>query len=809
MADEKLTGNLQTIDITREMQQSYLEYSMSVITGRALPDVRDGMKPVHRRTLFAMYDSGNTHDKSYRKSARTVGEVIGKYHPHGDSAVYDTLVRMAQPFSLNAPCVDGQGNFGSQDGDVCAAMRYTEARMSLYGETLLEDVYEGTVDMDPNYDESLVEPSVLPSRAPNLLINGSQGIAVGMATSIPPHNLREVCTAALALMDNPQLPMDKLIEIIPAPDFPTGGDLVNLETVRAAYKSGRGKCIIRAKAHFEDLKGGRKAIVFTQLPYQVTMSSQVAKMAALVNEKKIDSISDIRDESDKDGVRVVVDLKRGELPEVVLNQLYQMTDLQSTFSVHFLVISQGVPRTKNLRDLLIEWIHHRYEVVGRRSQFRLDKAQNQLEIAEGLRKALDQIDLVVAIVRGSKTSAIAKAELISKLGLSETQAQAIMDMRLRKLTGLESDELDAEIQTLTTNIQKLNLILTDQSELIRVVKEETQEIMDRFGRERKSTVVGSVDKVTKKDLIADEQVIVSLTTSGYIKRTDVEAYRKQKRGGKGKIGAGMKDEDEIKFVVPTMTHDLVMVFTNLGKVFALDALDIPEAGSTGRGKHLRNLVDLSPDEDVVTLLPLRGEVKGDLVFVTSKGLVKRTEVDSYKNIRSSGLVAIKIDLGDHLVKVVHAEKDSPLFLQTKKGMCIQFGTETIRQSGRQSMGVSGIRFKHKDDEVIDAEIINTEDPQILLITELGLGKRVDRESFRVQGRGGSGLVSYKTDKAGDVIALLQVQEGDELVIFTKSGQSIRVSSDSIKETTRAAKGVKVMDLTDEDVIASVGVVREV
>jgi DNA gyrase subunit A len=803
------SSNIQPIGITLEMKRSYLEYSMSVITGRALPDVRDGMKPVHRRTLYAMYDSGNTHDKPYRKSARTVGEVIGKYHPHGDTAVYDTLVRMAQPFSLNRPCVDGQGNFGSQDGDVCAAMRYTEARMSTYGEAILEDVYEDTVDMDINYDGSFTEPTVLPARVPNLLVNGSQGIAVGMATSIPPHNLTEVCQAALALIETPHMSIDQIMEILPAPDFPTAAEIVGTEGVRDAYKSGRGRCIMRAKSHFEDMKGGRKSIVFTQMPYQVTMSSQVEKIAALVNDKKIDSISDVRDESDKEGVRVVVELKRNEIPEVVLAQLYQMTDLQTTFSIHLLVIANGAPRTMNIREIIQEWVNHRYEVVTRRSLFRLTKAQDQMEIAAGLRKALDVIDVVVQIIKSSPDVSQSKARLVELLKISERQANAILEMKLRKLSSLESIELDKEIGELNEVISYLKNILDNRSVLVELIKTEIQEVIDRFGYKRRSVILGATAKVTKKDMIADEQVIISFTTSGYIKRTDVDSYRKQKRGGKGKIGAGMKEEDEIKFVIPVMTHDSIMIFTNQGKVYALDALDVPEATSTGRGKHLKNLVDLSSEEELVTLLPFRGEITGDLIFVTNKGLVKRTEIEAYKSIRSSGLAAIKIDLGDRLVKVLHAAEDSPVFLQTRKGMCIQFATGSIRQSGRQSMGVCGIRFKYADDEIIDAEIINSEDPQILLITEKGLGKRVDRDSFRLQNRGGSGIVSYKTDKAGDVIALLQIHEGDELVVFTKAGQSIRVEADSIKETSRAAKGVKVMNLADGDTMVSVGVIREV
>lgn len=799
------------VPIVSEMRHSYLEYAMSVIVGRALPDVRDGMKPVHRRTLYAMYDSGNTHDKAYRKSARTVGEVIGKYHPHGDTGVYDTMVRMAQPFSLVAPMVDGQGNFGSQDGDNPAAMRYTEARMSKFGEVMLADLYEDTVDFEPNYDGSLKEPSVLPARAPNLLINGSQGIAVGMATSIPPHNLKECCQAALAFIDNKKITIDEIMEILPAPDFPTGGEIVGLEGVIQAYKTGRGRCVVRAKAHFEDLKSNKKAIVFTEIPYQTTMSGHTTKLAELVNEKKIEAISDLRDESNKEGVRIVVELKRNEVPEVVLNQIYQQTNLQASFSIHFLVISNGQPKTMNIKEILQEWTYHRFQVVHRRSAFRLNKAEGQLDLAQGIRRALDRIDLVVSIVKGSKTSAIAKSELMSQLGLNDNQAQAILDMKLRKLTGLESEELDKEIADLNVHIAALSLILNDDVEMTRVVKQEIQDVIDEFSAPRRSVILETASsKVTKKDLVADEGVILTMTTTGYLKRTDAEGYRKQKRGGKGKIGAGMgKDEDEIKFVVSAMTHDLIMFFTDQGRVYALEALDIPEGAAGGRGKHLKNLVDLQDKEEIVTLLPVREAVDGDLVFVTAGGLVKRTPVDQYKTIRAKGLAAIKIDLGDRLIRVLHAQKASPLFLQTHKGMCIQFDTDTIRQSGRQSMGVCGMKFKHKGDYIVDAELITMQDPQILLITSNGLGKRVDHDSFRMQGRGGMGLVSYKTEKAGDVIALLQVQSGDELVAFTKGGQSIRVETDGIKETGRAARGVKVMDLAKDDYLVSVSVVREI
>ncbi len=817
------------IRIEDEMRQSYLDYAMSVIVGRALPDVRDGLKPVHRRVLYAMKESGNEWNRAYKKSARTVGDVMGKYHPHGDSAIYDTMVRMAQPFSMRHVLVDGQGNFGSIDGDSPAAMRYTEARLSRLSNELMGDIDQETVDFGPNYDGSLEEPLVLPARFPNLLINGAQGIAVGMATSIPPHNLRECCGALMALIDDPEIGLDGLMAHIQGPDFPGGGLMLGTEGVVEAYRTGRGRCVVRAKAHVEQIRraGDREQLVFTELPYQVNKATLIEKIAELVREKKIDGISDLRDESDREGIRLVVELKKNEPSDIVLNQLYQQTQLQNSFPITMLAIVNGQPRICTLREILQEFIGFRREVVTRRTLFQLRKAEERHHILLGLKIALDHLDAVIKLIRAAKTPEEAKAGLMAgafasaaavkkdpSLCLSALQAQAILDMRLQRLTGLEREKILDELAEIEKLIARLKAILADEKLLLKVIKDELQQVAEQFGDDRRTEIVGYSGEIRMEDVVPDDPMVVTMSKAGYIKRTDLTAYRRQRRGGKGKVGMKTKDEDFVEQLFMTKAHDTLMAFTDKGIVYALKVYDLPEAAASTRGKHIRNLISLKDGENVVTLMAIRDFPEGEyLVFATSDGTVKKTSLAAYANIRSNGLIALNIEDGNTLVAVRRSTGQQQIVLATAQGKAIRFPEEDVRATGRATTGVRGMKLA-KGDHIVDMEVADplpdlpegvepdesTEDHGMLLtVCEKGYGKRSLLQDYRLQGRGGTGVINIRAGvRNGQVVGFKLVKPGEGCLLISQEGMVIRFLIDEVRKTGRNAQGVSLLKLASAE-----------
>ena len=795
------------ISIEEEMKGSYLDYAMSVIIGRALPEVRDGLKPVQRRILYAMFREGLLPSRKYSKSAGVVGEVLKKYHPHGDTAVYDALVRLAQDFNMRYPLVDGQGNFGSVDGDPAAAYRYTEARLAAIAEELLADIDKNTVDFIPNFDETTEEPIVLPSRVPNLIVNGSSGIAVGMATNVPPHNLGEIIDGLVRLIDNPDATLKDLMSHIKGPDFPTGGIIHGVDGIIQAYNEGKGLIKVRAKARIEREHRGGENIIITELPYQVNKARLIEKMAELVREKTIEGISELRDESDRDGIRVVLELKRGEMAQVILNNLYKHTQMETTFGIIMLALVNGQPRILSLRRLLSHFLQHRRDVVLRRTRFELRKAEERAHILEGLKIALDHLDAIIALIRSSKTPEEARTGLMRDFPLTEIQAQAILDMKLQRLTGLEREKIIKEYADTLKEIARLKEILANEALVSHIVKDELLEIRNRYTDERKTEITSETKEITMEDLITDEEMVITLSHQGYIKRNPLSAYRSQRRGGKGLIGMETKEEDFVNELFIGATHDYMLFFSNLGRLYWLKIYQIPEAGRAAKGKALVNLLALSEGERITTALPVRNFKEGFLVTFTKKGTVKKTALEEYSNPRGKGIIAVTLEEGDELISVRKTDGKSDLIIGTKKGLSIRFNEEDVRDMGRTAKGVRGIRLR-KGDEVVSAEVAG-EKTAILTVTEKGLGKRSKIEEYPVQSRGGKGVISIKIiDRGGKAVGLMQVRDEDEVVMITSSGKLIRTLAGNISLHGRNTQGVKLMDVEGDDKIVSIGKVAE-
>ena len=791
-------------EISSEMKNSYIDYAMSVIAGRALPDVRDGLKPVHRRILYSMNELNLTPDKPYRKSARIVGDVLGKYHPHGDSAVYLAMVRMAQDFSTRGLLVDGHGNFGSVDGDSPAAMRYTEARMSKLSLELLRDIDKETVDFVPNFDESLKEPAVLPSRFPNLLVNGSNGIAVGMATSIPPHNLGEVIDATVHLIDNPECMVEDLIKYIQGPDFPTAAIIMGKESIADAYRTGRGKVKVRSRAVIEELPKGRQQIVVTEIPYQVNKAKLVERIAELVKEKKLEGISDLRDESNRNGMRIVIELKRDANANIVLNNLYKHSQMEDTYSIIMLALVNGVPKVLNLKQILYHYVQHQKDVVTRRTKFDLNKAEARAHILEGLRIALDNIDAVISLIRGSKTTQEAKAGLMEKFGLTDVQAQAILDMRLQRLTGLEREKIEEEYSELMKKIEYLRSILADEKLLLGVIKDEIIAIKEKYADARRTEIRHAEGEINMRDLIDDEEIAITLTHFGYIKRVPLDTYKSQNRGGKGISAMSTREEDFVKHLVTTSTHSRLLFFTNKGRVFRLDAFEIPEGKRKAKGTAIVNLLQLAPNEKITTLIPV-DESDGKelyLLLATKKGIVKKTRREEFKNINKSGLIAIGLRNDDELidVKITNGEKD--VILVTENGMSIRFNETDIRPMGRTAMGVKGITLS-EEDKVVSMSLTD-EGHELLVVSENGFGKRTDIEEYRLQSRAGKGIKTYNIfEKTGKIVGAEMVDEKDQIMIINSDGILIRLEVEGISIYGRVTSGVKLMKTEDEVNVVSI------
>ena len=795
------------INIEEEMQHSYIDYSMSVIVGRALPDVRDGMKPGARRILFSMRQMGLFHNRPYKKCAYVVGDVLGKYHPHGDTAVYDTLVRMAQPFSLRYMLVDGQGNFGSIDGDNAAAYRYTECRLRGIAEELLADIDKNTVEMVKNYNGELDEPSVLPARIPNLLLNGSTGIAVGMATNIPPHNLRELADAIICLIDSPEAGVEDLMKHVRGPDFPTGGIICGRQPILDMYRTGRGQIRLRGKAGIEEGKQGKDSIVITEIPYVVNKSALVENMARLVQEKTLDGIADIRDESNRDGIRIVVELKRGAVPKVMLNNIFKHTQLQTTFGAILLAIDRGRPRVMNLKEMLQCFVNHRFEVITRRTRFDLEKAEARAHILEGLKIALDNLDAVVKIIRQSRNRDEAKTQLMSRFGLSEVQAGAILDMRLYQLTGLERDKLESEYQELIKLISLLQDILANKNKVLGLIKEDLLQIKDSYGDERRTEIVPDEGEVNIEDLIADRSCIITISHSGYIKRVPVNTYRAQHRGGKGVTGMDTKEEDYVEELFVASMHDHILFFTESGRVYWERVYEIPEAGRASRGKAIVNLLELKDDERIATMVRVRDMPENEyLVMATAKGILKKTSLGDFKNQRRGGIIAINIDEGDRLIGVKHTNGANEILLATRRGMSLRFHESELREQGRATRGVKGIELD-EDDELIDLELM---DPKatFMVCTENGYGKRTEFGEYRVQHRAGRGIMTVRTsDKNGLMVGAHSVMENDALMLITAKGKMIRMKVRDVRVISRVTQGVKLIDLDEGDTVVALTTVE--
>jgi DNA gyrase subunit A len=796
--------------IEEEMQQSFINYSMSVIVSRALPDVRDGLKPVHRRILYAMNELGLVPGRPYKKSATVVGDVLGKYHPHGDASVYDALVRMVQEFSLRNPLIDGQGNFGSVDGDPAAAYRYTEARLTPVAIAMLEDIDKNTVDFQPNFDDRLQEPTVLPAKIPNLLVNGSSGIAVGMATNIPPHNLREVAKAVELLVDDPEATIAELRKAIKGPDFPTGAYIYGREGIKEAYETGRGRVVMRARAQIEEKESsGRYQIVVTEIPYQVNKENLVKSIAELAVEKKLEGISGVNDESDKEGMRIVVELKRDANPNVVLNQLYKHTAMQSTFGVIMLALDHGAPKVMNLKQLLERFVEHRHDIIVRRTRFDLEAAEAREHILEGLKIAVDNIDDVVDIIRKSKDVPDADARLRKRFGLSEKQSDAILNMRLAKLTGLEIEKLEAELKEVRATIKELKGILASKPKRMTILKGEMAEIAEKFGDDRRTEIVADQGEFTVEDLIAEEDMVITISHSGYIKRISISTYRRQRRGGRGLNGADLKEDDWVEHLFIASTHDYLLVFTNNGQLYWLKVHEIPQAGRAARGKPIVNCIAIKPDERIAALVPVR-EFSPDqfILFATRQGTVKKTALSEYGNVRTNGIRAINIEQGDELMDAQICDTTSDVVLATREGMSIRFHQGDVRDMGRVATGVKGIELE-KADAVIGMVVIRR-DATLLVVSEHGFGKRSELNEYRVQKRGGKGIITFKvTDKTGACVALKEVQPDDELMMITRHGIIIRVPVEGIRVIGRNTQGVKVMNLESGDAVVDVArVVKE-
>ena len=801
--EERQDGNIIKRDIEEEMRTAYIDYAMSVIVSRALPDVRDGLKPVHRRILYAMHEDGITSDKPYRKCANTVGSVLGRYHPHGDASVYDAMVRMAQDFSMRYMLIDGHGNFGSIDGDGAAAMRYTEARMSKIAEQMLVDIEKNTVDFMPNYDDRLQEPTVLPSKIPTLLINGSSGIAVGMATNIPPHNLTEVINGIIKIIDDDNVTDDDLIQIIKGPDFPTGGMILGLEGIKEAYRTGRGKIIMRAEAEIEEMSGNKQRIVVSSLPYQVNKARLIENIARLTREKRIDGISELRDESDRnDRVRIVMELKRDANPQVVLNQLYKNTQMQDTFGVIMLALVDGEPKILTLRQCLNYYIDHRKTVILRRTQFDLDKALARAHILEGLRIAIDNIDEVISIIRNSYDDA--KERLIERFGLTDIQAQAILDMRLKTLSGLQREKIEEEYKQLMELIEHLRAILNSEKLVFDIIKEELIEIKNKFGDERKTKIVAAEGEIDIEDLIKEEQTVIALTHFGYIKRMPIDTYRSQKRGGKGITGIATREEDFVKQIFTASTHDTILFFTNKGKLYKLRGYEVPEAGRTARGTAIVNLLSLDAGEKVSAVIPIQNFAEGKyLLMATKNGLIKKTALSEYNSARKTGLQGITLKEDDELIAVRLTDGEDNVILVTRNGMCITFDEKDVRPIGRVSQGVIGIRID-EDDEVIGMEsIIAGGKATLLAITENGFGKRTELDEYRVQIRGGKGVITYKvTQKTGKLVGARIATDDEDVMLITDKGTIIRLKIKDISVLGRSTQGVTLMRTTDGGKVVS-------
>jgi DNA gyrase subunit A len=795
-------ANIVPVNIEDEMRKSYMDYAMSVIIGRALPDVRDGLKPVQRRILYAMEDMGLQWNKQYKKSARLVGDVIGKYHPHGDSAVYEAIVRMAQDFSLRNPLVDGQGNFGSMDGDPPAAMRYTEIKMARVASEMLADIDKETVNFTGNYDNSLQEPVILPSKVPNLLINGSAGIAVGMATNIPPHNLGEVVDALVALIDNPDISVSELMTFLPGPDFPTGGFVHGKEGLKDAYETGRGSIQLRARSFIEKRKkGDREDIIISEIPFQVNKARLIERIAELVQEKKIEGISDVRDESDRDGMRIVIELKKDGIGSVILNQLYKLTPMQTSFGIILLAIVDNQPQILSLKEILEHFIEFRKEIITRRTQFDLRKAEERAHILEGLKIAIDHLDAIIKLIRSSQSPAEAKERLMQEFQLSDVQAQAILDMRLQRLTALERDKINEEYLETIKLMEKLRHILENERLVLEIIIEELKALKEKFGDPRRTELIEKTEEIRLEDLIVEEQMVVTVSNTGYIKRNAISLYRTQGRGGKGVTGMTTKEEDFVETLFVASTHDYVLIFTNRGRVFWLKVYEIPEAGRAARGKAIVNLVKLSPGESPSAILPVSGFEEGKyVVMATRQGVVKKTDLSAYSHPRADGIIAAVIDPGDSLIDARLTDGNKEIFLGTKNGLAIRFNEQVVRPIGRVSRGVRGMSLED-DDEVVGMEVLSG-DAAILTITEHGYGKRTQSSEYRIQGRGGKGIITIKTsERNGAVVGMKQVTNEDNLMIITSTGKIIRIAVAKISVIGRNTQGVRLINIdTDEKVV---------
>jgi DNA gyrase subunit A len=801
-------GNLLPINIEEEMRRSYLDYAMSVIVGRALPDIRDGLKPVHRRILFGMSEMGLAPNRPTRKCAKITGEVMGKYHPHGDSAIYDSLVRMAQPFSMRYPLVDGQGNFGSVDGDPPAAMRYTEARLSRIATALLEDIDKETVDFKPNYDDSEQEPEVLPTRVPNLLVNGSAGIAVGMATNIPPHNLTEVISAAIQLIQYPSTPLSKIIEMVPGPDFPTGGFILGRQGIIDAYTKGRGQLKLRAKVSTEQIGKDHQQLVVTEIPYQVNKAKLIAHIASLINDKTLEGMGEPRDESDREGMRIVLPLKRGEQAEVILNNLYKHTQLQVGFGVIMLAIVNGQPRELGLIDMVKYFIEHRIEVVRRRTEFELRKAREREHILLGFQKALKNLDDVIKLIRASKTPKEARDGLITRFEFTERQAQAIIELQLQRLTGMEQQKIIDELAEIQRRIAEYLEILGSDKVLRDLIVKELREVQKDYGDARRTEIIEDTGEIHLEDLVAVEDVAITVTRGGYLKRTSVDTYRRQTRGGKGRIGMGTRAEDFVERLLIASTHSYLLIFTTRGRVYWLKAYEIPDVGTTGKGKHISNLISLQPDETPKAFLSVKEFVADQfIVMVTKHGVIKKSELTEFDNPMSRGIIAVSLDEGDELISAKITNGKNFIFLGTREGQAIKFNEEEVRPMGRQARGVRAMNLEDGD-EIIGMEVVEQEG-LILSIAEHGFGKRTPLEDYRLTGRGGKGVINMKTTaKTGKVVAILSVKEDSDLMIVSQNGKMIRIESGTIRQAGRSTQGVKLVTLEEGDLVAAASVIPD-
>ena len=811
--EDNIFDKIQEVDLKKTMETSYIDYAMSVIASRALPDVRDGLKPVQRRILYSMIELNNGPDKPHRKCARIVGDTMGKYHPHGDSSIYGALVNMAQEWSTRYPLVDGHGNFGSVDGDGAAAMRYTEARLSKISMELTADINKNTVDFAPNFDETEKEPVVLPARYPNLLVNGTSGIAVGMATNIPPHNLREVIGAVVKIIDDQieetgETTIEDILEIVKGPDFPTGATILGTRGIEEAYRTGRGKIRVRAVTDIEPMANGKNRIIVTELPYMVNKARLIEKIAELVRDKKIDGITALEDQSSREGMRICIELRRDVNANVILNQLYKHTQLQDTFGVIMLALVNNEPRVLNILDMLKFYLKHQEEVVTRRTQFELNKAEERAHILQGLLIALDNIDRVIAIVRGSKTTQIAKEGLIAEFNLTDVQAQAIVDMRLRALTGLEREKLETEYAELTQRIDELKAILADRKLLLKVIKEEILIISEKYGDERKTQIGFDEFDISMEDLIPEQDVVITKTKLGYIKRMTTDTFKSQNRGGKGIKGMQTLEEDYVEELFMTSSHHYIMFFTNTGRVYRLKAYEIPEASRTSRGTAIVNLLQLMPEEKITAMIPIKEYEEGQYLFMaTQKGLVKKTKITDYSNVRKTGLAAITLREDDELIEVKFTDKTQDVILVTKYGQCIRFDENDVRSTGRTSMGVRGINLMDGDEVV--AMQLASQGSQMLIVSEKGLGKRTNMEEFTAQNRGGKGVKCYKiTEKTGEVVGAKAVDEDDEIMIINTEGIIIRMECSGISVLGRITSGVKLINLKDNEIVASIAKVKE-